>query len=101
MLQQIPAVGLDDRADDLPPAFARNFTALLREFLARDGEEAVAFAKRGTVETVGIVEPHFIRLGRAAGALRSAIEHFHKIPPGSARGMRDDHHRMLPPAKIA
>lgn len=101
MLQQIPAVGLDDRPNDLPTAFARNFAEPLRQFLSRDGEDAVAFAKRRTVETVRIVEPHFIRLRRTAGALRSAVEHFHKIPPRGACGMGDDHHRMRPPSKVA
>ena len=100
-LQQIPAVRLDDRPDDLATTLRRNDAAFLRKLLARDGEDAVAFAKRGTIESVGVIEPHFVRLRRTAGALRRAIQDLDKVPALRTGGMRNDDHGMRSPAEIA
>src|ERR1035437_1985756 len=56
----VPAVTDDDGANDLPPTFQRHRAAMLFQFAARDGVDAIAFAKRGPVHAVSFVQNHFI-----------------------------------------
>lgn len=94
-------MGLDDRAHNLPAALGRNHSALLRQFLARDGEDAVAFAKRGAVESIGGIEPDFMRLGQRQARCEVQSSTSTKSRRAVAGGMRDDDYGMRSPTEIA
>lgn len=83
-LERIPAMGLNDCADNFPTALGRHRTFAGLQFLAWHREDAVAFAQCCPIETVCGIEQYFTFHRRTRVALRSTVENFHKILPRCA-----------------
>lgn len=74
----------DDGANDLPAAFHGNYAAMVLQFTAWHGIDAIAFAKCRPIHAIGFIQQHFVVARRSRGALRRAIEDFDEFFAGGA-----------------
>lgn len=99
-LEGVPAVAGDDGADDLPPSFQGDHATVSFEFAPGNGVKTIAFAEGRPVQAIGLVQDHFIFMGRAIRPLGRAIEDFNKILTGGAGRVGDDNDRMGLPTEV-
>jgi hypothetical protein len=70
------------------------------QLASRHRINAIAFAEGWPVQTVGLVEHHFVILRLPGRSLCSAVQYFNKLLARSARGVRDHHYGMRAPAQV-
>ena len=99
-LESVPAVGVDNGADDLPPSFQRDVAAVLFQLSPGHRIDTIAFAEGGLVEAIGLVEHDFVLARWPSGALCRAVEDFNELLARSACRVRDHHDRVRAPAQV-
>ncbi|MDA1275448.1 MAG: hypothetical protein O2960_15610 [Verrucomicrobia bacterium] len=93
-------MSVDDACDDLPTPGWRDFTATAAKLLLVHAYNQIALAKRFPIKSVGPIQDDFGGGRHAHTTLGGTEQDFDKRFVGDAKGVRDDHARMLAMAGI-
>lgn len=93
-------MSVDDACDNLPTSGWRDFTAAAAQLLLVHAYNQIALAKRFQIKSVGPIQDDFGGGRHAHTTLGGTEQDFDKRFVGDAKGVRDDHARMLAMAVI-